>query len=203
MIAVAPIAYATTMSVTDHHCGRNGCGNKFPGYTQRMEHGLGEPRLAAWRAFLNAHAVVISRIERELAEAGQLPLTSYDVLVALSEAPGCRLRMYELANAVVLSRSGLTRLVDRLETEGLLTRERSGGDRRGAFAVLTQRGAAALLAAWPIYAHGIAAHFARYLTDAEVSVLTAALERVDAGERKRLIPSAPSTEEPFNGRDDR
>ena len=101
--------------------------------------------------------------------------------------------MYELADAVVLSRSGLTRLVDRLEVEGLLTRERSGRDRRDAFAVLTERGAAALQAAWPIYANGIATYFARYLTDEEVRVITTALERVDAGERKQLTTSgAPS-----------
>src|SRR5437763_17021143 len=95
---------------------------------------IDEVHLAAWRAFINAHASVIDRIEEELAEAHQLPLTSYDVLVALAEAPAQRLRMNDLARkVVVLSRSGVTRLADRLEAEGLLRRERTAEDRRGAY----------------------------------------------------------------------
>ena len=142
--------------------------------------GLTEPRLAAWRAFLNAHATLIDVLERELAAAECLPLSSYDVLLALAEAPDPRRRMHELASAVVLSRSGLTRLVDRLEAEGLLRREACPTDRRGAFAVLTADGLAALRRAWPIYARGIAEHFARHLDDAEARTLTEALERVRA-----------------------
>jgi DNA-binding MarR family transcriptional regulator len=137
-----------------------------------------EARLAAWRAFLNAHAAVVRRIERDMAAAGALPLGWYDVLVALAEAPGHRLRMHELADAVVLSRSGLTRLVDRLEAAGLLVRERSAEDKRGAFAVLTPHGHATQIASWPAYAQGILDHFARYLDDAEAATLTTALERV-------------------------
>ncbi len=149
-----------------------------------MHENLNEKQLAAWRAFLNAHAAVIGLIERELAEAGRLPLSSYDVLVALSETPGKRLRMHELADRVVLSRSGLSRLVDRLETDGLLARERCGADRRGAYAVLTQQGREALREAWPVYARGIREHFASVLTDPEVDTLTAALGRVSAAARR-------------------
>jgi DNA-binding MarR family transcriptional regulator len=148
-----------------------------------MAEQIDEFHLAAWRAFLNAHAAVIDRIEHELAEAGCLPLSSYDVLVALSEAPGHRARMQELARRVVLSKSGLTRLVDRLEAEGLLRRERSETDRRGAYAVVTEQGMEALRRAWPIYARGIARHFARYLSDEEVRILTEALGRVYAALR--------------------
>jgi DNA-binding MarR family transcriptional regulator len=145
---------------------------------------IDEVHLAAWRAFINAHASVIDRIEEELAEAGQLPLTSYDVLVALSESPDHRLRMNELAHkVVVLSRSGVTRLVDRLEAEGLLYRERTAADRRGAYAVITQKGLAALDRARPVYARGIVEHFARHLDDAEVDTLRSALERIDAAAR--------------------
>lgn len=144
-----------------------------------------ELRLAAWRAFINAHASVIDRIEQELAEAGQLPLISYDVLVALAESPERRLRMNDLARkVVVLSRSGVTRLVDRLEAEGLLRRERTAVDRRGAYAVITPKGLDALDRARPVYARGIAEHFARYLDDAEVSTLTSALERIDEAARQ-------------------
>ncbi|MBA2364044.1 MAG: MarR family transcriptional regulator [Chloroflexia bacterium] len=154
-----------------------------------MDENLAESRLAAWRAFLNAHAAVIGLIEREMTEAGQLPLSSYDVLVALSQASQKRLRMHELADRVVLSRSGLTRLVDRLEVEGLLTRERCGTDKRGAYAVLTQKGREALREAWPAYARGISEHFASILTDPEVELLTGILRRVSAAARP--APSMP------------
>src|SRR3712207_5980163 len=103
-----------------------------------------DARLAAWRALLNAQAAAVAAIERELAEADLVPLTWYDVLVALSEAPGPRLRLTGLARAVVLSRSGLPRLVDRLEGAGLIRREACPSDRRGAFAVLTPEGEATL-----------------------------------------------------------
>ena len=147
-------------------------------YTPNMETELEQSRLIAWRSFLTAHAALINQIERELLEAGVVPLSWYDVLFALYDAPGQRLRMNELASAIVLSRSGLTRLVDRLEAEGLLTRERSASDRRGAFAVLTEKGVEAMRGAWPVYAHGIDEHFARYLSDEEVGMITGVFQRV-------------------------
>src|SRR4051812_21881263 len=105
-----------------------------------MEQRLDPEKLAAWRNFITAHATLIDRIDRNLAEADLIPLHWYDVLIELSEAPDHRLRMHELASSVVLSRSGLTRLVDRLEKEGFLTRERDATDRRGAYAVITEQG---------------------------------------------------------------
>lgn len=143
-----------------------------------MSEKIDEFQLKGWRAFLNAHASVIHRIENDLEQAHRLPLSSYDVLVALSQASGHRLRMHEVADKVVLSRSGLTRLVDRLEKEGLLGRERTGEDRRGAYAVLTEQGLEALRQAWPVYARGIKNYFADLLTEEEITVLTGALERV-------------------------
>ena len=86
--------------------------------------------------------------------------------------------MSELARRVVLSRSSLTHLVDRLEAKELLTRERVGTDRRGAYAVLTERGRDALRQAWPIYAQGIAQHFVQHLTAAEIEILAVAFARV-------------------------
>lgn len=147
-------------------------------YTWTMNQTVSRTQLRAWRTFITAHATVIDLIEHELAEAKQLPLSSYDVLLALVEAPNRRLRMHELAQAVVLSRSGLTRLVDRLEQEGLLRRERNGADRRATYAVLTLKGFRAFRGAWPIYARGIITHFIRYLTEEELSMLTGMLERV-------------------------
>ena len=127
---------------------------------------------------MTAHAALINQIERELLEAGVVPLSWYDVLFALYEAPGQRLRMSELASAIVLSRSGLTRLVDRLEMEGLLKRERLESDRRGAFAVLTEKGVEAMRRAWPVYARGIDEHFARYLSDEETCMITEVFKRM-------------------------
>lgn len=140
--------------------------------------------LLAWRGLLRAHAAAISRIERDLATAGpELPLTWYDVLVSLVGAPDRRLRLRELANEVLLSRSGLTRLVDRLEAAGLLRREPDPTDRRGAYAVMTDAGYEALRRTWPRYARGIQEHFARYLEPDEAAVLARALQRIaDAAE---------------------
>jgi DNA-binding MarR family transcriptional regulator len=115
--------------------------------------------LGAWRAFLNAHALATKRINRDLAEAGLPDLTWYDVLWALRSADGRRLRIRELADAVVLSSTGMTRFVDRLEAEGLVRREAVPGDRRGAYAVITKEGTDLLRRMWPVYARGIATYF--------------------------------------------
>lgn len=137
-----------------------------------------EQRLAAYRAFITAHAEVISRIERDMTAAEVIPLGWYDVLIELYEAPGRRLRMHELARAVVLSRSTLTRTVDRLEAAGLLRREPDPSDRRGAFAALSDAGLAAMRQAWPVYANGIVAYFARHISDDQARELTAIFERI-------------------------
>ena len=152
-----------------------------------------ERHLAAWRCLLTAHATLIELIERDLAAARVVPLGWYDVLLALSEAPERRLRLHELARAVVLSRSGLSRLVDRLEAAGLLRRERSSDDRRGAFAVLTDAGYAALRTAWPVYARGIIEHFARHLTDDEAQTLTAVFARLLAAARAPDAAAEPAS----------
>jgi len=152
--------------------------------TDRPE--LDPTRLAAWEAFVFAHAAVVGRIERELAaDPGLVPLTWYDVLAALSEAPRRRLRLSELAREVVLSRSGLTRLVDRLEAAGLIRREACPDDRRGTLAVLTPAGDAALRRTWPAYARGIDAHFARHLDDDEARALSTALGRIRDAAREQ------------------
>lgn|ERR687886_2089484 len=145
---------------------------------------LDESHNAAWRIFLTSHAVLIDRIEQELAQAGLPPLGWYDVLFALYEAPSRRLRLHELADAIVLQRSNLTRLVDRLEAAGLVRRESCPSDRRGAFAVITQEGLAMREQMWPIYAQAIAKYFACHLSKAEVEVLTKAMRRVLAAARK-------------------
>lgn len=144
------------------------------------EGALEQGREEAWRALLSAHAAAVERIERGLLEAGLPPLGWYDVLLELSAAPGCRLRMHELARVVVLSRSGLTRLVDRLEKAGLLRRKPDPEDGRGSFAVLTDDGARLREKMWPVYAEGIAKHFGAHISDEEAEVLIQALGRVRA-----------------------
>ncbi|MBA2754230.1 MAG: MarR family transcriptional regulator [Chloroflexia bacterium] len=141
-------------------------------------------RLAAYRSFITAHAEVVGQIERELSAAGVISLTWYDVLIELYESPNRRLRLRDLARAVVLSRSGLTRTVDRLERAGLLRREPDPTDRRGAFAVISEDGIAAMRAAWPTYALGIVNTFARHLDDDEARVITAAFERIRVATRE-------------------
>ena len=135
-------------------------------------------RLAAYRTFITANAEVITRIERDLTAAAVIPLGWYDVLIELYEAPDRRLRLHELARAVVLSRSTLTRTVDRLEQAGLLRREPDPTDRRGAFAVLTDEGLEAMRDAWPFYAQGIVDYFTRHLSDEEARILTAVCKRI-------------------------
>jgi len=149
------------------------------------EEHLSEQHLAAWRSFLKAHATIIDRIDHDLVAAQRPPLSSYDVLIELYEAPEHRLRMHELAERVVLSRSGLTRLVDRLEAEGLLTRDRSVTDRRGAYAVITEQGIEALRQTWPVYARGITEYFARWLTVDEAELLKSVFGRMLEAESKK------------------
>jgi DNA-binding MarR family transcriptional regulator len=137
---------------------------------------VADETLGAWRAFLNAHALATKRINRDLAEAGLPDLTWYDVLWTLHRAEGRRLRIRELADAVVLSSTGMTRFVDRLEAEGLVRREAVPGDRRGAYAVITKEGIALLRRMWPVYARGIATYFEPAVRDG--GALRSALEGI-------------------------
>lgn len=148
--------------------------------------------LAAWRAFLNAHAAVTGRIEADLERHGLVSLVWYDVLVAISEAPDRQLRPRDLARGLVLTRSGATRLVDRLEQAGLVRREPIEGDRRGAAVVLTTEGRRALRRAWPVYAAGINALFVEVLTPDEAPVLRAALTRVAVAAQESETPWRPT-----------
>jgi DNA-binding MarR family transcriptional regulator len=132
---------------------------QHPGTTRR----LSRTELDVWRSFLRAHARIIRALESELLADQRLSLASYDVLVQLAEAPQRRLRMTELADAVLLSRSGVTRLVDRLERGGLVTRARVDSDGRGVEAVLTQLGFDRLRAASGTHLSGIVTHFAEVL----------------------------------------
>ena len=147
--------------------------------------GLTSAEQTAWRSFLRAHATVVRALEAELLAEHDLPLASYDVLVQLSEAPDQRLRMTELADRVLLSRSGLTRLADRLEREGLLLREPCPSDARGTLAVLTPAGLARLRQSWPTHLRGVQQHVTSRLTADEIGQLGTLLGKIVPGETGR------------------
>lgn len=138
-------------------------------------------QLRAWRAFLEAHAVLVRRLEADLLARHQLPLASYDVLVQLVEAPEHRLRMTELAQRVLLSRSGLTRLVDRLEREGLVRREPCDDDARGFYAVLTGAGLGRLRTAAPTHLRGVSTHGVGRLDEQQAEALADICAQMLAG----------------------
>jgi DNA-binding MarR family transcriptional regulator len=151
-----------------------------------------ERHLAAWRSLLEVHKNVVELLSRELEEQRGLPLGWYDVLLTLDQAPEQRLRMQELAQSVLLSKSGLTRLIDRMETEGLVRRERCPSDRRGAYAVLTPEGRSAFRRAAPVHLRGIQEHFARHMDDDEAATVDDALARVTSAARQTARARQPS-----------
>ena len=139
--------------------------------------------MGAWWTFMAAHAQLVERVGRDLVAATSLPLGSYNVLRLLHEAPGGRLRLSELARAVHLTRSGATRLTNRLEKAGLLRREDHARDRRGSCAVLTDRGREELRRARRVVVRAIGEHFGGYLSDGEVERLNAILSRLVRAEK--------------------
>jgi len=124
--------------------------------------------LAAWSMFLRTHAAVVGRLDREMDDERHLPLAWYDVLLELNAAPGRRLRMQELGDRVVLSRSRVSRIVDELTRAGMAHREPDTADRRGSYAVLTPAGRSALRSAAPVYLRGITEHFTGHLDDRQL-----------------------------------
>jgi DNA-binding MarR family transcriptional regulator len=146
--------------------------------TQSMPVKLSKLHNLAWRRFLTAQITLIEQIEQDLAQAKLPPLSWYDVLFTLSEASEHKLRLHELAQAVLLSRSNLTRLVDRLEDAGLIQREQCPSDRRGAFAVITDEGFKMLDRMWVVYGQGIEKYFACHLDINEVKFFVKILNRM-------------------------
>jgi DNA-binding MarR family transcriptional regulator len=118
-----------------------------------------DARLAPWKAFLEAHARVSRRLDEELRAEHDLSLAEYDTLLAIAWAPERRIRMRTLADSILLSKSGVTRLIDRLVADGLVERDTCLEDARGAEAVLTQAGLDRLRAASSTHLRGIQSHF--------------------------------------------
>ena len=143
--------------------------------------------LRAWRAFLDAQATLLRRLEAELVAGEGMTLAEYDVLVQLRIAPEQRLRMNELSDHVRLSPSGITRLVDRLVQAGLVERGPCATDRRVTWAILTPGGRARVRRASPLHLRGVREHFARRLSPAQLDVLADAFELL-GGEPRRGAP---------------
>jgi DNA-binding MarR family transcriptional regulator len=139
---------------------------------------LSEAELGAWRGLLRSHAALVKALDAELEQEHGLPLTSYEVLLFLEQADGGHMRMYDLAESVLLSRSGLTRLIDRLEREGLVERESCPSDARGAFATLTDAGRAKLCSARATHLAGVRAHFLTHFSASELATLRRFWDRI-------------------------
>ena len=138
---------------------------------------IDDPGLLAWRTFLTAHATLIRRLDAELEEREALALSDFDVLAQLHFAGGT-LRMRDLADSVLLSRSGMTRRVDRLEAAGFVSRAACETDRRGSMASLTDAGRERLERALPVHVQGISDHFLGHLAPDELATLRTTLAKL-------------------------
>lgn len=139
---------------------------------------LDAEELGAWRGMLRAHSALTKALDAELVRAHGLPLSSYEVLLFLADSPKGQMRMSELADGVLLSRSGLTRLVDRMEREGLLRRERCEDDARGWFAAITPKGRELFTRARKTHLDGVRERFLSHFTRDELRSLAAYWERI-------------------------
>ena len=141
-------------------------------------------RLHAWGAFLTAHKALESILTRELESACGLPLTWFDALAQLRMAPGRRLTMGQLATALLFSKSGLTRLIDRMVEAGLVQRLPCPGDRRSLHIALTDAGEKKFRQAVPIHLGHVKRHFAAYIEDSEADAVESALTRMASAVRR-------------------
>ena len=139
---------------------------------------LDAEELGAWRGLLRAHSALTKALDAELVRAHGLPLSSYEVLLFLADSPDGQMRMSELAAGVLLSRSGLTRLVDRMQREGLLRRERCEDDARGWFAAITPKGRELFTRARKTHLDGVRERFLSHFTREELRSLAAFWERI-------------------------
>src|SRR5438874_4800516 len=137
----------------------------------------GRRGLGAWRSLLRAHATLMRRLDTDLERETGLALADFDVLAQLAEAHG-ELRMTELADRALISRSGMSRRVARLADEGLVRRDKAGSDGRGVVVALTETGIARLAETAPVHARGISKLFVAQLDDEELGILERALNKV-------------------------
>jgi DNA-binding MarR family transcriptional regulator len=136
-------------------------------------------RLRAWRLYFESALALVDVLDVELERDGGIPMRWYDTLVHLEDTPD-GLRMNELAEQILYSKSGFTRVVDRMEEAGLVQRVRPESDRRSILVVLTDQGRDTMERARRHHRHGIEQHFSRHLSDTDIKALTRALEKLSA-----------------------
>ena len=139
-------------------------------------------RLRAWRLYFESALALIDVLDGELERDAGLPMRWYDVLVQLEDAPD-GLRMNELAERILYSKSGFTRVVDKMEAAGLVRRVRPKHDRRSVFVLLTDQGRETMQRTRRHHRHGIEEHFSRHLADTDIRALTSALEKISSHAR--------------------
>lgn len=159
-----------------------------------------DPRLAPWRAFLEAHARVTRRLDEELRAEHDLSLAEYDALLCIAQAPERRIRMRQLSDQVILSKSGVTRLIDRLVADGLVERSACLADARGAEAVIKDAGMARLRAASRTHLRGITEHFLEPLDGTDLVALGATMRAISVsagpGSSAACGPDEPASADP-------
>jgi len=143
-----------------------------------MTSNLESETLGAWRGLLFAQAKVLGALEADMTDQHDLPMSWFDVLSRLNQAPNKRLRMHELEESVLFTRSGITRLADRIEEAGLIRRERSAEDRRGVYLMITQAGIDKIDEVWPDHVASIQKHFGQYLNGQDVESLRDATQKI-------------------------
>ena len=130
-----------------------------------------------WEAFINAHAAVFKRLDDEIQREAGIGLSWFDVLVHLDGADG-RMKLQDLTNSLLLTQSSVSRLVDRMQTAGLVQKQMSDADRRAVFVSLTPAGRAAFRRAYRVHLRGIEEHFTQHVTPDEAASMTKALQKV-------------------------
>jgi len=145
----------------------------------------------AWITFVVSHAVVTRQVDKMLADRNLPGLDVYEVLLTLEHANEGRLRMSELADHLMLSRSGITRLVDRLERDGFLKRHDCPNDRRATNAMITPEGTSMREQMWPVYREGIVELFGNKMSDDEARVLSKVFIRILGNFPRELLHGMP------------
>jgi len=147
----------------------------------RPKRRLSEAEGRAWDAFQRAYAATTLALERAAQTRGGLPLIDHSLLAQIARGPELGVRPTDLAGRGTLTKSGITRALDRLESEGLVARHVCPSDKRGALVVLTPKGRHLLRRAAPAHVRAIAQHFAEPLSGQELDILTRAMERIAGG----------------------
>lgn len=155
-------------------------------------HWTQDEAIVAWSAFVRAHAAAVRAVEGDLRRLTGMALGWYDVLLELNAAPGRRLRMQELGEAAVLSRTRVSRLVDELVDGGHVCRQAHPDDRRSSYAVITTEGRRALRKAAPVYLDAVRRHFAGSLTPGQVTSVRVAMQAVLAASAPPRVAAGPA-----------